>query len=77
MTTDNFCSLIKMRKLMYNWIKVNPDVSLFGKISGKCDKVQFKLTAIYTNKLFPQVMPDEYPKIDKIIDNPEIIKETI
>ncbi len=61
MTTDNFCSLLKMRKLMYNWVKVNPDVGLFGKISTKCDKVQFKLCAIYTNKIFPHVMPDEYP----------------
>jgi hypothetical protein len=69
MTTDNFCALLKMRKLMYNWVKVNPDIAPFGKISVKCDKVQFKLCAIYTNKIFPQVMPDEYPSVNVVKSN--------
>jgi len=50
-----------MRKLMFNWVKVNPSVVDFGKISIKCDKVHLKLTAIYTNKLFPNIMPDDLP----------------
>jgi len=59
--TENFCALLKMRKLMFNWVKVSPSVLDFGKISGKCDKVHLKLTAIYTNKLFPNIMPDDLP----------------
>jgi hypothetical protein len=60
--TENFCALLKMRKLMFNWSKVNPMVSEFNKISFKCDKVHFKLAAIYTNKLFPNIMPDDIPE---------------
>ena len=47
---------------MFNWSKVNPMVSEFNKISFKCDKVHFKLAAIYTNKLFPNIMPDDIPE---------------
>ena len=36
--------------------------SKFNKISFKCDKVHFKLAAIYTNKLFPNIMPDDIPE---------------
>jgi hypothetical protein len=35
----------------------------FNSISNKCDKVHLKLTAIYTNILFPEIMPDDIPKI--------------
>jgi hypothetical protein len=61
MQTENFCAFLRMRKLMFNWAKVNSEVSEFGKISSKCDKVHFKLTSIYTNKLFPNIMPDDIP----------------
>lgn len=54
---------------MFNWVKVNPSVLDFGKISGKCDKVHLKLTAIYTNKLFPNIMPDDLPPNPKIIQS--------
>lgn len=67
--TDQFCALLKMRKLMFNWSKVNNDLQLFTKISSKCDKVQYKLAAIYTNKLFPHIMPDEYPVITSTVSN--------
>jgi hypothetical protein len=50
-----------MRRLMFNWVKVNDKVADFGKISSKCDKVHYKLTAIYTNKLFPNIMPYDLP----------------
>ena len=63
LSTENFCALLKMRKLMFNWLKVNPQIADFGKISGKCDKVHFKLAAIYTNKLFPNIMPDDLPPV--------------
>jgi hypothetical protein len=61
MSTESFCAFLKMRKLMFNWSKVNAEVSEFGKISSKCDKVHFKLASIYTNKLFPNIMPDDIP----------------
>ena len=50
---------------MLNWIKTdtnNKYLKIFSKISEKCDKVHLKLTAIYTNILFPQIMPDDIPK---------------
>ena len=53
-----------MRKLMYNWCKVNPNLSDFSKISLKCDKIHFKLAAIYCNKLFPNVMPEDLPPVN-------------
>jgi hypothetical protein len=52
-----------MRKLMYNWCKVNTNLNDFNKISAKCDKIHFKLAAIYTNKLFPNVMPEDLPPV--------------
>lgn len=60
-TVDVFCALLRTRRLMFNWVRVNPVVKTFGKISVKCDKVQTKLIAIYTNKLFPEIMQDDYP----------------
>jgi hypothetical protein len=59
--TERFCALLKMRRLMFNWTKVNTEISDFIKISAKCDKVHFKLASIYTNKLFPNIMPDDIP----------------
>ena len=64
MPTENFCAFNKMRKLMYNWCKVNPNLSDFSKISSKCDKIHFKLAAIYCNKLFPNVMPEDLPPVN-------------
>ena len=62
--TENFCAFNKMRKLMYNWCKVNPNLSDFSKISSKCDKIHFKLAAIYCNKLFPHIMPEDLPPVN-------------
>ena len=56
--------MLRNRKLMYNWSKQNPELHFlkdFSKISEKCDKVHFKLTAIFTNKIFPDIMPDDIP----------------
>ena len=57
---------------MYNWIKSNNtpgnehynELKKFNKISEKCDKVHFKLTAIFSNKLFPNIMQDDMPEIN-------------
>jgi hypothetical protein len=61
-------TLLRMRKLMFNWVKVLDSessvvVSLteFGTISKFCDKIHTKLCAIFTNKLFPNIMPTDVP----------------
>ena len=62
--TDRFEQFLRVRKLMYNWIKVdaeNESLKKFSKINLKCDKVHLKLTAIFCNKLFPNIMPDDVP----------------
>jgi hypothetical protein len=65
-SVENFCALSRMRKLMYNWCKINQQLSDFDKISLKCDKIHLKLTAIYCNKLFPNIMLDDLPPIKNI-----------
>jgi hypothetical protein len=65
--TDVFEQYLRVRKLMSNWVKVNTtdeNLKKFNKINDKCDKVNFKLTAIFTNKLFPNIMPDDIPYYD-------------
>ena len=58
-STDNLIAFIRMRKLMFNFAKTNlPD---FQNISMYCDKVHLKLTAIFTNRLFPEIMPNDVP----------------
>lgn len=54
---------IRSRKLMLNWTRHenNENVTLFNKSLYKCEKVYYKLTAIYTGKLFPEIMPDDLP----------------
>jgi hypothetical protein len=64
MPVENFCALNRMRKLMYNWCKVNEKLVEFSKISSKCDKIHFKLAAIYCNKLFPNIMLDDLPPLE-------------
>ena len=64
LSTENFCAFIKMRKLMYNWTKINSKLNEFNKLSLKCDKIHFKLTAIYSNKLFPNITSEDLPPIN-------------
>jgi hypothetical protein len=71
--TEQFCALLKMRKLMYNWAKVNIELGDFNKISIKCDKVHFKLAAIYCNKLFPNIMPDEIPPVNIEVNHTNVV----
>ena len=50
---------------MFNWFKLNnnnPNLKLFSKISDRSDKVHIKLTAIYTNILYPEILQDDIPK---------------
>jgi len=71
MDTDTFEQFLRVRKLMYNWVKNNNtptneyfnELKKFNKISEKCDKVHFKLTAIFSNKLFPNIMQDDMPEM--------------
>ena len=65
--TDTLEQYLRVRKLMANWVKSDPNnenLKKFNKINEKCDKVHFKLTAIFTNKLFPNIMPDDLPQKD-------------
>ena len=62
--TKDFEDFLKCRKLMLNWIRLdssNKDLNTFLKSLYHSDKVYYKLIAIYTNKLFPEIMPDDLP----------------
>lgn len=67
--TDHFIALLRMRKLMFNWVKQsehdspNPNLVSFNTVTKFCDKVHVKLTAIFTNKLFPNIMPNDVPPV--------------
>jgi hypothetical protein len=65
---DQFCALMRQRKLMFNWIVNNgindhAELKNFKKISDKCDVVHIKLIAIYINKLFPVILSSDLPNI--------------
>jgi len=63
---EQICALLRQRKLMFNWVilsKTNDNLNMFRSISNRCDKVHLKLIAIFTNKLFPDIMPTDIPKI--------------
>lgn len=62
--TETFIAFIRMRKLMFNWVKTdstNPALVEFGTISTHCEKIHIKLCAIFTNKLYPNIMPNDIP----------------
>lgn len=63
LNADTLEELIRIRKLMLNWVKSKDtnESHKFSKVSAKCDKVHLKLTAILTNKLFPNIMPEDMP----------------
>ncbi len=66
--THIFEKFIRCRKLMLNWIRMNKtddnNVVLFNKTLHQCEKVFYKLSAIYTTKLFPEIMPDDLPNFE-------------
>jgi hypothetical protein len=49
---------------MLNWTRLesnDENVKKFTDSLHKCEKVYYKLAAIYTTKLFPEIMPDDIP----------------
>lgn len=61
---NTIVNLLRIRKLMYNYVKLNPEreeLQEFSKIGDRCDKVHLKLMAIFTTKLFPNIMPSDIP----------------
>jgi hypothetical protein len=62
---EHFCALLRQRKLMFNWIILESSTNLhlqsFKTISVKCEKVQLKLTAIFINRLFPEILASDIP----------------
>lgn len=67
-STDTFVALLRMRKLMFNWATLVYDLDLieFKKISLFCNTIHIKLISIFTNKLYPDMMPSDIPpqKVD-------------
>lgn len=65
MNTESFEQYFRVRKLMYNWVKNNnihqEEIKKFSKINNKCEKVNLKLTALFSNKLFPNIMQEDMP----------------
>lgn len=64
--THIFENFIRCRKLMFNWIRIEKSdiVNTFNKSIHQSEKVFYKLSAIYTTKLFPEIMPDDLPKFE-------------
>jgi hypothetical protein len=63
---EQICALLRQRKLMFNWViisKTNIMLNLFRTTSNHCDKVHLKLMAIFTNKLFPEIMSTDVPQL--------------
>ena len=53
---------------MFNWLRLdntNEDLKAFNEsiYKNKSDKVYYKLSAIYCNKLFPEIMSDDLPPL--------------
>ena len=65
--THVFEKFIRCRKLMLNWIRHEKSVNVdnFNKTLHHSEKVFYKLSAIYTTKLFPEIMPDDLPKFEE------------
>lgn len=62
--TERVISLLKYRKLMYNWYNMENTNNLlieFNTISNQCNKFQIKLYKLYLNKLFHYIFNTEKP----------------
>jgi hypothetical protein len=66
MDCNVFEKFIRCRKLMLNWTRVNKtqNAVVFTKTLYHCEKIFYKLAAIYTTKLFPEIMPDDMPSFE-------------
>jgi hypothetical protein len=68
--TETFVAFLRMRKLMFNWCNIestNYSLVEFKTISSHCDKIHIKLCAIFTNKLYPNIMFTDIPHKDTSI----------
>ncbi len=64
MDISMFVNFIRCRKLMLNWTRIKKNDEIVVKFVSTlygCEKVYYKLAAIYTTKLFPEIMPDDLP----------------
>jgi hypothetical protein len=63
MDSQNLINIIMLRRLLLNLIikHKTPSVLELKNCFYKQKKVLYKLTSIYTNKLFPQILPNEIP----------------
>lgn len=59
--TEKFITFLRNRKLLSNWAKSNNKNELL-EITNGSNKVHLKLTAIYSNKLFPEIVKTDYHK---------------
>jgi len=64
---EKLCALLRQRKLMLNYVTINKtnntnSLNQFRTISNQIDKIHIKLTAIFTNKLFPDITPTNLPE---------------
>ena len=60
-----FEKFMRSRKLMLNLVRKeskNTTIQDFGKTTNIEKKMLNKLCAIYTTKMFPEIMPDDVPK---------------
>ena len=79
LSTETFIAFLRMRKLMFNWVKIessNKVLSNFSSISNHCDRVHIKLCAIFTNKLYPNIMPNDVPPQKESHQESEILIST-
>lgn len=61
---DTLLSFLRMRRLMLNLAKKESNnLQEFNTISHKCEKINLKLCAIFTSKLFPEILPSDVPSI--------------
>ena len=50
---------------MMNWARIDKQkLSVFNETLFKFNKISYKLSAIYTSKLFPEIMPDDIPHME-------------
>jgi hypothetical protein len=83
---NNIEQFIRSRKLMLNWLRVEKDVNTklyldtFNNSLHQCEKVYYKLAAIYTTKLFPEIMPDDIPPsavVPVVPHGPSVLSENL
>jgi hypothetical protein len=61
LSTETFLAFLRMRKLMLNWIKLNNELIELSSINRLCDKLHLKMCAIFTNKLYPNIISSDIP----------------